>query len=53
MQLVWEKLKGTALLSVPLHIPPTAGTYRVLFKRSGAGSNSIRVLSKPDFQQAH
>ncbi len=30
-----------------------AGDYRVVFKRSGARINIVRVLSKPDFQKAY
>lgn len=30
-----------------------AGDYRVVFKRSGARIDIVRVLSKPDFQKAY
>ena len=30
-----------------------AGDYRVVFKRSGARMDIVRVLSKPDFQKAY
>jgi mRNA-degrading endonuclease RelE of RelBE toxin-antitoxin system len=30
-----------------------AGDYRVVFKRTGAHIDVVRVLSKPDFQKAY
>jgi mRNA-degrading endonuclease RelE of RelBE toxin-antitoxin system len=30
-----------------------AGDYRVVFKRSGARIDIVRILSKPDFQKAY
>jgi mRNA-degrading endonuclease RelE of RelBE toxin-antitoxin system len=30
-----------------------AGDYRVVFKRSGSRLDSVRILSKPDFQKAY
>ncbi|MBA5867437.1 MAG: type II toxin-antitoxin system RelE/ParE family toxin [Nitrospira sp. CR1.3] len=30
-----------------------AGDYRIVFKRSGARIDIVRILSKPDFQKAY